>query len=207
MSGLKKGYDPEMIALPRLYIGEIIMDDSTRVTIFGYLPEGDDLRRIDFVCDTQHLADMLLHAGVEGDSLISIISDSLLEEKEDVFCVDAESLFGRPVEVTGMVFIVYAPMQKDENGEYTLVDHSCYFIDNIQTEEDFILNGLRCASPKELSNEERLEEAIVTLIVSYKQYKRLIEDGASEWQARNDTTLSNETLFELAELYYSIRKK
>lgn len=203
-----KGYDAEMLPFVKIFIGEIIIDDTNSVTIFGYLPNGkDELERCDFVCKMHLLTEMLLHAGAEGDAMIDIISEGLNDAFDGLLRVDAVNLFGKPVEITNLVFVVYQAKEMNDDGEYAIPDDCYYFIDNIQTMEDYLENGIRVSQNIEQSPEENLEDAIISLLGSYKHYLRLIDGGDTETQAREDSALTNETLFDLAELYYKVRNK
>jgi hypothetical protein len=203
-----KAYEAEMVPLFRIFIGEIIIDDTTSVTIFGYLPgEDDELLRCDFVCKMHQLTDILLHAGPEGEALINIISKKLTEDFDGLMRVNAENLFNKPLEVADLVFVVYEGKEVDDEGNFVTAQDFFYFIDNIQELDDYLTNGIRESEPETLTAEEELEDAIVSLLNSYKHYLRLIESGDTETEAREGSTLTDHTLFDLAELYYKIRSK
>lgn len=139
-----KGYDAEMHAFFKIFIGEIIIDDTTSVTIFGYLPNGKgELVRCDFVCKMHLLTEMLLHAGAEGDAIINIISEGLNEVFDGLLRVDAVNLFGKPLEITKIIIVVYLAKEKNDDGAYVTPNDWFYFIDNIQTMEDYFENGIR----------------------------------------------------------------
>lgn len=224
---MKNYYDPEHFFLYEIRVQQIIFDESADVTIFGSLPNENDYEKSiswEFLCSFALLTDILLFADdkEKGDLLIKMISDKLSVELEIPTIIDVENIFGKEVIFSNLVYEVYKPHVKDENGEWQPVKDNCYFIETIEdkdegdnykfkehTEEicddllEEALNNLEGAK----SDEEKLSEYLVVLDNAFRYYLQLVSKQFSEKEARKRAGLGDELLYRMAVLNNRIINK
>lgn len=228
---MEKVYDAEYYLLDEIRVRQILFDESDGVTIFGALSAKDDYETSipwDFICEFGLLTDILMFADnkEEGDLLISIISEKLSKELEIPTVIDMEDLFGGELYFTKLIFKVYRPHEKDENGIWQPDEDDCYFIESIESQTEFYKNN---ESNKKQSNEsgvayDALESALSVLGISkppedqlsdyfiilhnaHRYYLQLLAKGFSEKKARKRAGLSDELLFRISLLNNQIITK
>lgn len=218
---MENGYDAEHYLLDEIRIRQILFDESDGVTIFGALGAKDDYETSiswDFICNFGLLTDILMFADnrEEGDLLINIISEKLSKELEIPTVIDMDDIFGGELYFTKLIFEVYKPHEKDENGIWQPTDENCYFIESIESQTEFYKrNRDNKEETKPNINEDALERALSVLGISkspedqlsdyfiilhnaYRYYSQLIGKDFTEKEARRRAGLSDELLFRIS---------
>lgn len=218
---MQNAYDADYIFLEEIRIRQIIFDESDSVTIFGALADKDDYNtsiRCDFLCNFGLLTDILMFADKkdQGDLLIKIISEKLSTELEIPTVIDMDDIFGGELYFTKLIFKVYKPHEKDENGIWQQTDENCYFIESIARQTEFsqqnesnsnqsIENGTEDPLERALnilgiskSAKDQLSDYFIILNNAYRYYSQLIAKDFTEKEARKRAGLSDELLFRIS---------
>lgn len=229
---MDNSYDPKHFFLYEIRVQQIIFDESADVTIFGSIPNENDYEKSiswEFLCSFALLTDILLFADDKdkGDSLIKIISEKLSAELEIPTVIDVENIFGKELIFSNLVYEVYKPHEKDENGEWQPTKDNCYFIETIEDKDEFfkhegdnykfkehtekIYDDLLEEALKILedakTDEEQLSEYLVVLDNAFRYYLQLLSKQFLEKEARKRAGLGDELLFRIAVLNNKIINK
>ena len=161
-------YDPEHFFFYEIRVQQIVFDESADVTIFGSIPNENDYEKsisCDFLCSFSLLTDILLFADDKdkGDLLITMISEKLSAELENPTVIDVVNIFGRELIFSNLVYEVYKPHEKDENGVWQPTKDNCYFIETIENKDEFFKRVDKNYKFKEYAEkigDDLLEEAL-----------------------------------------------
>jgi hypothetical protein len=208
-------YEPKYYYFDEIYFETILFDDTTDVTIFGYIndKESDELISCSFLCQFSELYDILFHSGDDGYILISEISEKLSSELEIPTEIDVIEILEDPLLIDTLVFKLYKTHEQDELGIWKESKDSCYFIDEMVDKKEYdktkieitdeILEG---ALSNSKSNEALFNEYMLLLSNGYKYYLQLIEKDFTEKDARKMSGLKDELLFRIAHYSNNIKK-
>ncbi len=208
-------YEPKYYYFDEIYFETILFDDTTDVTIFGYVndKEKDELFCCDFICQFSVLYDILFFSGNDGEILMNEISEKLSHDLEIPTEIDVVEILEDPLLIDKLLLKVYKTHEKDEFGIWKESNESCYFIDEIIdeskhlkpiTEED-LDKALEHVNSLEYAKEQ-FEEHMLLLNNGYKYYLQLIEKEFTEKDARKMSGLKDELLFRIAYYYNKIKQ-
>jgi hypothetical protein len=208
-------YKPKYYYFDEIYFETIVFDDTTDVTIFGFVndKEKDELFGCDFICQFSVLYDILFLSGNDGEILMNEISEKLSHDLEIPTEIDVVETLEDPLLIDNLIFKVYKTHEQDEFGEWKESKDSCYFIDEVidESKRDETTNRitdeiLDAALVNLKSDEERFNEHMLLLNNGYKYYLQLIAKDFTEKEARRMSGLKNELLFRIAHYYYNIKQ-
>lgn len=197
------------LLLHELLIESIIFDLTSSVRVKCMFPDYNigGWYPADIVCKINLLTDVLLLAGPEGEKIIFSFSERVNARGKYVpEILDVKKLFGKRVHVRGLV-VQLRPLANTIDEEKDVHEDAPSFkIEAVQSLQDFKLNGLKTPVPSRLSPEGELQDIYDRLETSYLQYLNMLENGLDGKQARRNTMLTEETLFDIARLRYKIKK-
>ena len=214
-------YEPKYFYINEMYISELVFDKGDGLSLFGYLKDRHTNKfvRWDFFSDFNQLTDILLECGEEGEKLIDVLSNTILEIVEIPTVIDVEQYLDTLLKVDQFIFKVYQPYEQDGVGNWYPSNDHCLFIDAITLKEVFLTDNpstyisfckkgaiVTSLLYEAISNividplQEELDELLVTLNKSYMVYQELLTQNFNEKKARKMAGLNDDFLFKIAEL-------
>ncbi|WP_343688756.1 hypothetical protein [Chitinophaga sp.] len=180
---------------PAISVGQIILDDSNYITIWGYLQQGDNWTRCDFVTTYEVLNTMLRYVQDRNDAVQMTIVKKLEDMQQIPEIIDLEAELGSAVVFDNMNFLLTRPGFRDQGTWVEYTDGECYYIEQVTP-----------AIPvKNNQYEKKIGQCLDMLYMSYELYLGYLELDFDEDGARQKADLADDMKFTLA--YYAWKER
>ena len=176
-------------------VGQIILDDSNYITIWGNLQQGENWTRCDFVTTYDILNTMLRYVQDRNDAVQMTIVKKLENMQQIPEIIDLEAELGSAVVFDNMNFSLTRPghLEQGEWIEYT--DGECYYIEEVTP----------LIPVKNKQFEKKIDQCMDVLFMSYELYLGYLELDFDEDGARLKADLADDLKYTLA--YYAWKER
>ena len=183
-------------------IGQIIMDDSNYLTLWGQVLQDDVWYPCDFVTTYEVMNTMLRFGQDKHDAVQMTIVKKLEDMRRIPDIIDLEAELGTAVVFDNLIFYMRRPcLQQDDNWE-AYADEECYYIERvIQMPIVPVPPTLPPAARLQGEDNEKMEYCIQLLHDAYNLYLGFIEIELGDEAARMKAGLENDYKFSMA--YYA----
>lgn len=183
-------------------IGQIIMDDSNYLTLWGQVQQDDAWHPCDFVTTYEVMNTMLRFSQEKHDAVQMTIVKKLEDMRRTPDIIDLEAELGAAVVFDNLTFCMRRPcLQQDDNWE-AYADEECYFIERVVPLPVPVEPSLPPAARKDIDDaNEKMEHCIRLLHDAYALYLGFIEIELEEEAARAKAGLPDDNKFSMA--YYA----
>lgn len=176
-------------------IGQIILDDSNYITLWGNLQKEDGWHRCDFVTSYEVLNDMLRFLQDRNDAVQMTIIKKLEDMHQVPEMIDLEAELGSAVVFDNMDFRLTRPGFREAGDWIEYTDGECYYIDHV----------LPHIQPKTRKFEKKIDQCMDVLHMSYELYLGYLELEFDEDSARQKADLGDDLKYKLA--YYAWKER
>ncbi|CAL1520636.1 hypothetical protein [Chitinophaga sp. MM2321] len=175
-------------------IGQIVMDDTNYLTLWGHVQQNGEWHPCDFVTTYEVMNTMLRYSQEQHDAVQMSIVKQLEDMRRIPEIVDLEAELGAAVIFDNMTFYMSEP----EHNEWEVyAEGTCYFIQKVVALP--VVPTLPPAIRADLNR--KMEQCMQTLRNNYTLYLGFIEIELEEEAARIKAGLADDTNFSLA--YYA----
>lgn len=204
---MEEAYKPNYLTVQDIYAKDIFFEfdvSNTDVTIHGSLKSSFNYGFIDFTyaCEFKVLVDILT---IMDDEKSDIILESITKQLENPDpigpgIVNIEGKFGEPILLEDQRFKIYKPQERNALNNWNEVKDDIYIIESVEWAPNWFprTNTSWVNCPDNFKVE--LDQYMKILNLSFIYYKRLIELGISDKNARRRTGLKDELLYRIAYL-------
>lgn len=183
-------------------IGQIIMDDSNYLTLWGQVRQDDAWHTCDFVTTYEVMNTLLRFSQDKHDAVQMTIVKKLEDMRRTPDIIDLEAELGAAVVFDNLTFYMRRPCLQQEDNWEAYADDECYYIERVvqlpvpaePTLPPAARRGLR-------DTDERMEYCIRLLHDTYALYLGFMEIGLEEETARAKAGLEDDNKFSMA--YYA----
>ena len=170
-------------------VGQIILDDSHYLTIWGYLQTEAGWRKCDFVTNYEVLNTMLRAIEDKSEAVQMAIVQKLEHMEQIPEMIDFETQLGEAVLFDNLRFQLARPQFQPGSDITGYAGDSCYFIRHAE----------HC-SPAD-AYARRIDQCMLSLGRTYELYLGYLELEFSEQEARQEANLDDDMKYTLA--YYA----
>ncbi|UYQ92271.1 hypothetical protein MKQ68_19480 [Chitinophaga horti] len=175
-------------------VGQIILDNSHYLTIWGYLQTADGWKRCDFVTNYEVLNNMFRAMEEKSEAVQMAIVQKLEQMQDGPELIDLEAQFGAPVVFDNIRFSLSKPHYTREDEWVDYVNEYCFYIDSAE-----VLPAPAAPYTEEIGN------CMSQLAQCYSLYLGYLELEFDEASARQDAALTDDVKFTLA--YYAWKQE
>jgi hypothetical protein len=176
-------------------IGQIILDDSNFLTLWGHIQKENTWFRCDFIITYEVFNTMLRYVQDRSDAVQMTIVQKLENMQQTPDLIDLEAELGDAVLFDNMQFQLTRPGHR-ENGDW--VEYSggeCYYIESVTPPP-------AASIPRYI---QKIDHCMEMLCKSYELYLGYIELEFEEDAARNKADLADDLKYTLA--YYAWKER
>ncbi|MCW3461948.1 hypothetical protein [Chitinophaga nivalis] len=178
-------------------IGQIIMDDSNYLTLWGHVQLEEVWHLCDFVTTYEVMNTMLRYGHDKHDAVQMTIVKKLENMRRIPEIIDLETELGAAVVFDNMTFCLQKPSLQPENNWEPYSDEECYYIEKVVALPP--MPALPDLPPAALAGSRNsLTECISTFQHYYALYLGFIELELEEEAARMEAGLADDHLFSMA---------
>lgn len=181
-------------------IGQIIMDDSNYLTLWGQVLQDNVWYSCDFVTTYEVMNTMLRFGHDKHDAVQMTIVKKLEDMRRVPDIIDLETELGAAVIFDNLTFYMRRPcLQQDDNWE-AYADEECYYIERVVQMP--VIPPLPPAARRDSNDiNEKMEYCIQLLHDAYNLYLGFIEIEVGDEVARMKAGLEDDNKFSMA--YYA----
>lgn len=213
-------YKPQYYYLDKIFLDEIVIDDTNKISIFGYLTDKITLKlvRWTFFSDFNQLTDILIAQGEKGNTVIMEVSKVLSDDYDIPTMIGVTESLNEYLLVDNFVFKTYVPLELNEFGDWVPTHENAVFIESITLKDDFIKESTKLVFISCIKNgklmvdllddalnidaapiyAQQLKDYLDLLLSSFATYQGLIIKGFTDKKARKNAGLKNELLYRIA---------
>lgn len=222
------GKNPQYYYLDKIFIEKIVVDDTDKVSLFGYLTDKVTLKLVDwtFFSDFNQLTDILIAQSDKGNIVIEELSKVLSHDYNIPTLIDISTSLNEYLVIDNFVFKTYVPLEPNEFGDLVPSRDNIVLIESAKPKEDFIKENTKLVYISSVKNgslmvdllddalnidaaslyEKQLKDYQDLLFSLFEKYMTLMAKGFTENKARKTAGLKNELLFRMAFAYYKSLK-
>ncbi|MFY0253445.1 hypothetical protein ACDQ55_05750 [Chitinophaga sp. 30R24] len=181
-------------------IGQIIMDDSNYLTLWGQVQQQNQWYSCDFVTTYEVMNSMLRFTQDKHDAVQMTIVKKLEDMCRTPDIIDLEAELGAAVVFDNLIFYVKKPNLRHEDGAENYADEACYYIERAVPLPVAPQLPVVTPGPGDDRN-EKMDYCIQWLHDAYNLYLGFIEVELGDGAARIKAGLENDHKFSMA--YYA----
>ncbi|WP_295127917.1 hypothetical protein [uncultured Chitinophaga sp.] len=175
-------------------VGQIILDNSHYLTIWGYLQTADGWKRCDFVTNYEVLNNMFRAMEEKSEAVQMAIVQKLEQMQDGPEMIDLEAQFGAAVVFDNIKFSLSKPQYTRQDEWVDYVNENCFYIDSAE-----VLPAPASPYTEEIGN------CMSQLAACYTLYLGYLELEFDELTARKDAELVDDVKYTLA--YYAWKQE
>lgn len=175
-------------------VGQIILDNSHYLTIWGYLQTADGWKRCDFVTNYEVLNNMFRAMEEKSEAVQMAIVQKLEQMQDGPEMIDLEAQFGAAVVFDNIRFSLSKPQYTGQDEWVDYVNEYCFYIDSAE-----VLQAPASPYVEEIGN------CMSQLAQCYSLYLGYLELEFDEHTARKEAELIDDVKYTLA--YYAWKQE
>lgn len=172
-------------------IGQIILDESNYLTLWGQVQKADGWHRCDFITTYEVLNTMLRYVQDRSDAVQMTIVQKLEHMGQGPDLIDLEADLGSPVMFDNMYFQLTRPGYRENGAWIEYTEGECYYIEDV----------LPLPAAKVPQYVKKIDHCMDMLRKSYELYLGYLELDFEEDTARQKADLVDDMKYTLA--YYA----
>lgn len=221
-------YNPQYFYLDKIFIEQIVIDETDKISIFGYLTDTITLKLVHwtFYSNFNQLTDILIAQNDKGNLVLEEVSKILSQDYEIPTLIDISACLQEYLQVDNCVFKTYIPLEPNQYGDLEPSKDRVLLIESVTPKEEFIQKNTRLVFISHVKNgslmvdllddalntdaaslyEKQLADYQSLLLSLFEKYLGLITKGFTDKKARKSAGLKNEILFRMAFAHYKSLK-
>ncbi|MFD2513008.1 hypothetical protein ACFSRY_03965 [Pontibacter locisalis] len=205
-------YSPLYVQINELYIDTVVIDDTEFITLWCFTVLDEEYKFIYMGCDFTQFNQILIAAGEKGKEIALHMADVLNKPYDTPTIISIKEKFDEYLELTCHDIIVYEPLAVEDDFE-EFEDEDDMDIEQLfgnrqnKTQQKYLIYQLdklypsKVFEPKKASQEELVdcfEDDSLEMAQLYYDYLNAVENGYTEYEARQVAGLERELFFRMA---------